>query len=378
MIRVAYVAQPNLGPYHMARFRALASLGVELTVLRAAGTEVARPWIVDSDLSNVRIIPGLDSQQIGAALSASAVYDALRRDKPDAVVIVGYRGHSFRAAAQWAKRNHVPCIMPCETWAGDQVRWWPKETLKGLYVRNFYDAVFASGIRAATYVESLGVPPDRIWRGYSVVDNAHFAAPAGVTKQDLFLTVCRLSREKNVHILLQAFTQYRLQGGRWKLAVVGSGPLEHVLRASLPAAVRDYVIWLGWKQYNELPAIYQSASCFVLPSTYEPWGLVVNEAMAAGLPVLLSRKCGCLPELCWRGINGYDFDPHDADSLCEHMSFISAIDSHNLEKMGASSTELVGHLTPNTWARALMNCLISIDRSFCYAARKAESESPHA
>ena len=173
---------------------------------------------------------------------------------------------------------------------------------------------------------------NRIWRSGNVIDNDFFAEQSDLVKKypeserqarglpgKYFLAVNRLSSEKNLLRLVEAFGKYKFSGGLWSLVIVGSGPQETALKSVIERnAIKDLVL-ISWKQYLELPAYYALASCFILASTSEPWGLVVNEAMACGLPVLVSRYCGCVPELCRRGTNGYDFDPYNSEALAALM-----------------------------------------------------------
>jgi glycosyltransferase involved in cell wall biosynthesis len=87
--------------------------------------------------------------------------------------------------------------------------------------------------------------------------------------------------------------------------------------------------------------------------------LVVNEAMACGLPILISRKCGCQPELCWRGLNGYDFDPLDVSELVGLMARVSGGEL-DLEAMGEASRQIIAPLTPDGWARVLLDCIETV------------------
>lgn len=108
----------------------------------------------------------------------------------------------------------------------------------------------------------------------------------------------------------------------------------------------------GFKQYSELPAYYGLASVFILPSIKDTWGLVVNEAMAAGLPVLVSNRCGCAPDLVEEGCNGYTFDPYNVDALAGLMRKISA-DDCDRAAMGQASRDIIARWTPQTFAENL-------------------------
>jgi 1,2-diacylglycerol 3-alpha-glucosyltransferase len=100
------------------------------------------------------------------------------------------------------------------------------------------------------------------------------------------------------------------------------------------------VLLPGFKQYSELPVYYGLASAFVHASTSEPWGLVVNEAMASGLPVLVSNQCGCAPDLVREDRNGFTFDPCSVQQLTELM--LRFLDNKSLNTtMGNESFKII-------------------------------------
>src|SRR5262249_38238680 len=162
-----------------------------------------------------------------------------------------------------------------------------------------------------------------IFLGYDAVDNEHFKKGAEKSRnqptnnepklpQRFFLASARFVREKNLAGLINAFARYRelartatVDGGPrtvdckpWDLVLLGDGPLRAELEAQLSAlGLQEFVSMPGFKQYDELPPYYGKASAFVHASTIEPWGLVVNEGMASGLPVLVSNRCGCAQDL---------------------------------------------------------------------------------
>jgi 1,2-diacylglycerol 3-alpha-glucosyltransferase len=116
--------------------------------------------------------------------------------------------------------------------------------------------------------------------------------------------------------------------------------------------------FVGWKSHEELPSSYALASCFILPSISETWGLVVNEAMACGLPVLVSRNCGCVPELCHDGQNGYSFDPNLTEGMTKLLLNISSND-RQLPALGKMSREIISTFTPQIWAGAIRDCILA-------------------
>ena len=363
----------SIGPYHAARYRALADLigKTEIVILELASSQRKYPWVqVEKHyLPTIRTLFNAPLEEVSAHEQAKAVNQMLDELRPDVVVSVGYSDAAMRAAARWARRNNAISIMMADTWRGDKKRYFPLEWAKGIWCRTYYDALFVGGTRHMEYFAGLGFPIDRIWRGVAVVDNDFFANHAtevGVKGELLkgqlglperyFLSCARLAPEKNIRRLIKAFARYREQGGEWHLVLVGSGPQEEELRRLAASLAQGLVHFVGWKQYTELPYYYALASCFILPSISEPWGLVVNEAMACGLPVLVSRKCGCLPELCWRGVNGYDFDPYDENALAELLLRVSS-GAVDLEKMGKASQRIIANFTPESWARTFVDMI---------------------
>jgi glycosyltransferase involved in cell wall biosynthesis len=135
--------------------------------------------------------------------------------------------------------------------------------------------------------------------------------------------------------------------------LVGDGPLRGELEAQVARLGLDSAVQFpGFRQYDELPPYYGLAEAFILPSTHEQWGLVVNEAMAAGLPVLVSERCGCTPDLVAEGENGTTFDPYDAAAIAEALRALPD-DEEKRRAMGRDSRERIRAWTPETFARNL-------------------------
>ena len=158
--------------------------------------------------------------------------------------------------------------------------------------------------------------------------------------------------EKNLSRLIDAYGMYRKQSGSdaWDLVLVGSGPGEITLRQQVSQNRIRGVLFAGNCQIHELPLYYAHAKCFVLPSTSEPWGLVVNEAMASGLPVLASNRCGCVRDLVHDGVNGFTFDPFNQKSLIESLLNISS-GSVSLEDLAANGRKIIAQYTPQLFAQ---------------------------
>ena len=145
----------------------------------------------------------------------------------------------------------------------------------------------------------------------------------------------------------------------WPLILLGDGPLRSELcRLISELGLQEYVRMPGFKQYDELPEYYAGAGAFVHASTTEQWGLVVNEAMASGLPVLVSDRCGCAADLVKEGVNGRTFDPMDVEELARLMVRISTDEEGRL-RMGTKSLEIIAEWGPDRFAKGVMDAVNS-------------------
>lgn len=376
--KIAIITPSNIGPYHFARFSKLAHTYTGLHVFGIVGKEIPRPWsVIDNNRPfKFTIIQNKAGWKYYFNTIKNMVH-LLEGERPEAIIIVNYNNPVMLAAACWAKKNQVPCICHADSWQGDRPRRWIKELAKRhLIMKPWFDAAFVSGHLSYQYINSLGIPEDAIWKGVDVVDNVHFSNKAEEARKaqiawrsefklpvNYFITISRFTPEKNIVRLLKAFARYCHQGGQWNLVIVGGGPQENELQRLAFSLVSDKATFVSWKQYEELPVFYALANCFVLASIdKETWGLVVNEAMACGLPVLVSRKCGCFPELCLRGVNGFDFDPLDVEGLARLMLWVSSGEV-DLNAMGEASRRIISNFTLETWVQTLQNCIeTTIDR----------------
>jgi glycosyltransferase involved in cell wall biosynthesis len=161
-------------------------------------------------------------------------------------------------------------------------------------------------------------------------------------------------------VLIDAFRRYRDMTAEqtWDLTIAGDGPLYGAIaRRVAELSLTEHVYLVGRKAYDELPALYASADAFVFPSLSETWGLVVNEAMAAGLPVLVSKGIGCHPDLVWEGINGHVFDPADTAQLATLLYEIAS--TPNRLAMGDASLRIIRDWDLNRFSSGLIEAAVA-------------------
>lgn len=265
----------------------------------------------------------------------------VRRKRPDVVAVAGYAHASYWAVLFLCRLWRKPVVLFAESWyARGRVR----DLLKGLLIRLFCDALMVSGKRAAAHCsKNLGVPESRIVTGYSAVDNTHFQRQE-VKRSHVLLCVARFVHEKNLEFLVKAFRHANLTEDH-ELWLVGSGPLESILRN-----VQDpRIIVREWVSYDDLPMLYSRAEWLILPSRFEPWGLVVNEAMAAGVPVIVSECCGCVPDLVVDS-TGYMFDPTDVSNLVEVLERAVRLSDAEWVRLSEGTRRRIENWGAENWA----------------------------
>jgi glycosyltransferase involved in cell wall biosynthesis len=228
------------------------------------------------------------------------------------------------------------------------------------------------------------------------VDNAYFARRALEIRnsefeirkkcglpENYFLSSARFIEKKNLPRLIRAYAQYRQRSevagnAPWKLVLLGDGPLRESLSSQLSTLnLHAHVHLPGFKQYDELPVYYAFARAFVHASTIEQWGLVVNEAVASGLPVIVSNRCGCVPELV--NGNGFTFDPLDEQELTARLLEMASLSEHDLECFAETSRGIAARFAPDRFGEGLESAAMTaitlrqkrfglMDRALLFAA----------
>lgn len=344
----------RMGDYHRARWSALAVwLGDDRCLAADLGLEDGIYHWEGTTNPNHKVLVHKPVNEI----KTWEAFRAFRRLVIDRhitqVSIPGYGRPAYLLMLAWSRLTGRKVFMFAESWyPGGLI----KDYLKGFFLRLFTHRCFISGERARShFVDRLKYPESRLQTGYSVVDNRHFQGerdsqpPHHPEGRRILLCVARFVREKNLVLLLEAFKKSSLANS-WKLVLVGGGPLQEELEELARGAPIELRDWIG---YSNLPALYHQASCFILPSRFEPWGLVVNEAMASGLPLILSESVGATPDLLIEGGNGWSFDPESQEQLVGLLDRLAVTPPQELRGMGECSQEIIRHYSLLAWASSL-------------------------
>jgi 1,2-diacylglycerol 3-alpha-glucosyltransferase len=362
----------KVGPYHAARIRAASDLfakrGWEVLAAQVAGREQIYPLWEEQASASMEVhtlFPGRAYETLSSRDRWQATMRLMKSSCPDCVAVPGYGTSEARAALQWARANGAAAVMMMASKADDKRRWRYKEWIKSRIIREF-DSAIVGGTPQSSYAISLGMSPHHVFQGYNVVDNRLFEVESDRARADsvrlrhelglpeqYFFCVGRFDPVKNIPRLLEAFRLYRKETAHpWSLVFCGWHFLDPKVRVQLAGLASESVHALGFQPIGTLPTYYGLASCFVMASVKDTWNLAVNEAMASGLPVLVSRACGCAQDLVQEGVNGYTFAPYDVESLAKLMLKVSS-DSVGVKEMGRASRRIITGWSPRTFGENL-------------------------
>jgi len=349
--------------YKNCVFQAFYELYHDVKVVHLAETRGIRSWKFDrSELGypNEMLFPG-NLDRVPRFLMVKAVLNILRSEKPDIVYVGGYSYLSYWVALVWSKLNGKVFISEIDSNRFDHVRSGWKEAIKKVFARSC-DVVVTYGKTSKEYVRDLGVAEDKIVIKPNVTTTKHFDSsprelPELLKSKNNLLYVGRLSFEKNIELLLRAYSAAKKEtnDNRYSLIIIGDGPEETRLRALVTSECIPDVVFIGFVEKQDLAKYYVNSTVFILPSTSEPWGLVVNEAMMCGLPVIVSTHCGCSQDLV--NNNGYTFEPDDLDVLKRILvSYI--LNKENIELQRQQSLSIIESYTPENVAQVLSGLMV--------------------
>ena len=368
----------HIGPYHHARLNAAADrLSVTGIEWSAKGYDAWGAAATPARYHKVSLFPEATDRFPGSAELRCAFWSALEQTNPDVVAVNGWNNFGSLIAANCCVRRRIPIVVMSESSRQDEPRTRWKEAIKRRIV-GLYSAALVGGHRHLEYLVELGMPRERIFTGYDVVDNDCFGRRTAEIRnsnveirkkyglpENYFLASARFVEKKNLSTLIEAYAEYR-RGSEirsqkaevsnnkapWDLVVLGDGPVKADLcRLISDLRLNEHMHLPGFEPYNELPVYYALANAFVHASTTEQWGLVVNEAIASGLPVIVSDRCGCVPELI--NGNGFTFDPANEHELTARLLEVASLSDEERKRLGDNSYRIAANFAPERFGEGL-------------------------
>ena len=369
-VKVALLTE-IISPYRIPVFNALArQKGIELHVIFLAETDpTQRRWLVYKDEIefSYEVLPAWRRRWGGQHILLNrGLWPALQRFRPDSILCGGYNYPAFWQALAWAKFHSARFVAWIESTSRDQRN--PSALaafIKQTFIRNC-SAFVVPGKSAFEYVNSMGVPAERIHTAPNAVDNQRFAKLAREVREReahyrnelglpprYFVFAGRVTHEKGVFQLLEAYTQLEPElRSQMGLVLVGEETAKDELMKNAAKIDPGTVVFPGFAQRDQLAAFYALAEVLVFPTLSDTWGLVVNEAMACGLPIIASDVAGCVADLVHDGENGYVVPSAQVDKLTEAMAAF-ARDPQLASRMGQRSATLIEAFSPECCAAGL-------------------------
>jgi len=358
-----------ISPHVTPVFKELAKK-VELQVWFCAKNESNRSWTTKPKGYSYKVLKSKSWEFRGQDLF-SFFYNPdllikLKKIKPDLVIISGWDLPTYWLTAIYCTYRKIPFLL----WSGSTIyekSWrrtlgWPITKL----IINFASGYLAYGLRARDYLINLGAEPEKITIAYNSVALKPYLKPkkanlklAASLKQEFKLTgktvilfYGQLIARKRPDLLLQAFKELQQNNKQLALIMIGSGQLKNSLVEYLEKNQIENVYLLDDPSDEVMPAYYQLADLLVLPSNEEVWGLVINQAMASGLPVLTAHQVGCVPDLIVSGITGETFQ---TDSLTDLSTQINKLTNSKqlLIKMGQAAQKHILKTSPQIAAQQI-------------------------
>jgi glycosyltransferase involved in cell wall biosynthesis len=288
---------------------------------------------------DARFISGADRRGESTgffSVVAPQLWHEVRRGAFDALVVHGHTPAATLVAAAAAKVARIPTFMRCETHLNlrrSGLKSLLRRPLIGTYYR-WLDGVLAIGSANREFYRAMGVPDRQIFDMPYAVDNRRFITEARLVDNErqesraklgvkddrpIVLYAAKFQRRKHPDDLLRAAALLNRERLVFHLVMVGSGEMETGLRALAQELPLKNIHFTGFVNQAELPRVYAACDIFVLPSEDETWGLAVNEAMCAGLPIVASSEVGCVPDLVHDGRNGRTFSAGNIGQLTDAL-----------------------------------------------------------
>jgi glycosyltransferase involved in cell wall biosynthesis len=378
-------------PYMIDRFNAIARRGkLDFEAWFSARTEQDRSWTVDESVwrFSFRYLPAI---QRGA--TAEAFPTPVFRGSPPDLLVSLYAGLGYVVGSTVAQlrggRTAFWVEVTYDAWVRRR-RW--KEALKSRILPSA-DGILTAGSDGRSFAQRYGVRDERIHVVPHVVDFDRISRAArlpaterATLRSELgvrgvgFLYVGRLWSGKGLTYLFDAFADLQRRGTHdVSLLLVGDGVDEEALRARARFDRLENVVFCGFQEGGALARLYAAADVFVFPTLGDPFGMVVPEAMASGLPIIATTASGEIADRVVDGVNGFLVPPADSAKLLERMTVLAS-DEDLRRRMSTAAVNSVAWQTPEAWAVAFeeaVDAIISMPRIRDDQARlSASSDQP--
>jgi L-malate glycosyltransferase len=365
----------SFGPHHIDRVQACCvhfSGRYEVYGIEIATFDATYEWrgSVDSDrFVKVILFPGLLRQSVGHFRCFWRILTTCLRLRSKYLFFCNFNEPAVFASAVVLRLLGRKLILMNDSKFDDKPRHLFKEMLKLAFYLP-YNAALVAGRRSKNYLSFFGFQEKRVAIGYDTISVDRIRAIAGVERapggvphgKRHFTIVARFVQKKNLSLALDAYAHYCEQHEERprELHICGSGMLEPVLRQQAEQLGLTGVRFLGYQPEHEVARILGSSLALILPSVEEQHGLVINEAVAMGVPVLVSDNCGARDLLVRTGVNGYVFEPDNAVGLAYLMDRLDR-DAEEWARLALGNRQFTDLADTKLFVSAVEQCIKSLE-----------------
>lgn len=346
-----------ISPYRVPLFEGLSKLpSIDLFVYFCAKTHKERKWdILESDRYNYEILSGV-TLEIGCIIYHinPSIISKLIKGKYEVVILSGCTDFTTQAAFVTSKLLKTPVILWSEGIEGAQSLLGKVISPLTKYIVRNVDAVIVPGMMSRDFHIKQGAVQEKIFIAPNIVDNKMFMQQSQKIKKEkeglkqelniqnvkIILFVGQLIKRKGVEYLLKAYKKLKYEYDGICLVIIGDGALKNELEEICIKEHIKGVHFTGWVSEEQKIIYYSIADLFILPTLEDVWGLVINEAMCCGLPVISTKAAGCAVDMTLPGENGFIVDAASVEQLYSAMNEI-ILNDELARKMGKKSLEII-------------------------------------
>lgn len=300
------------------------------------------------------LIKGVTYYKRSEYKSKKAIFELVEQLCPKVIYTSGWMDKDYSLVAKRMRSCYkTPVIAACDSqWRGHLQ--WLNIVFSPFRHKKWFSHILVAGMWQYEYARRLGFKKNNILTHVYSADVDVFGGVDVQIKAKQYpknmLFVGRFSKEKGLENLIEAWESIPFKNG-WTLTLIGNGPMKE----SIPK--KDDIIVKDFMDQKDLVIEMQNSGCFVLPSLFEPWALVLHEAAAAGLPILASERCGAVPYFVLEGYNGFLFDPTLTPKIKSRIEKFITLTTDEMLIMSENSRALSSRINPKIVASAIVSVI---------------------
>jgi len=360
-INVFFIVE-KVGPYHNSRFNQI-SQNKELQINVIETKPNSKKYLWDEEIKNnyqIYKIKNDANKNINYGSLTQQLNQYLFNKKPEIIFVTGWYEKSHHYIFFKSFFSKIPLILISDSRIKDHKRIFYKEFIKKLLLRGI-SASLVAGTESKEYLLRLNFQKENIFMPCDVVDNNFFLSSNyknNIETKNYFLCIARFVKKKNHIKLLEGFVNYKKNKGKFDLVLIGDGPeKESILNFISTSNFSSSIYVKSWKQIYELPSYYKNSKALILASSSDQWGLVVNEALASGVPCIVSKNCGCYVDLIKNANTGWGFDSENKLELTYLLHKVESLSNEDLKKIKENIKLKISKYDLKTFSNAVENSI---------------------